>query len=207
MGDLPDADFVGERIVPGEALEMHRGIDLSDMRIEGGLAVLRRRREGDMAVRRGHRAVIIVERVGVLAVDAVRWKFGLIHAGVAGALEEQLRIDREDERLVPDAAGLGQRRLRLFGGVGVAEERTRIGVVDGDDIVPAELDPARAGRVEGDRPPRDGWERELPFAVVEGRAEYQAVAREAHLLLGTGHPEVCRLGHEDGSFPVAHGLG
>jgi hypothetical protein len=47
----------------------------------------------------------------------------LVHAGVAGALKDHFRIDREDERLIPCSADLPQVRLGNLGRGDIAEER------------------------------------------------------------------------------------
>src|SRR6266704_2932876 len=143
-------------------------------------------------------AGLIVKVEGVLLEDAVRRIFELVDAGKAGALENQFRVDREKERLVPRAADVlevrldDRRRARVGNEVGVEVVRA------GDDIVAVGgRDPMRRTGEE-DVPFRLVRERQWPLPVVlevrvELAAEDEPVVGELRLPRGAGGPEVRAL--------------
>ena len=88
-------------------------------------------------------ALVVEELERALAVDRVRWERVLVHAGVPGPIEQQVRIGRQDERLLPDLSDVLElllRELRLL----LARQQDRVEVVvHHDEVVAVDRGPIR----------------------------------------------------------------
>ena len=69
----------------------------------------------------------------------MRREFNFVHAGVAGALKEQIGIHRKNQGLGPVATDHAERRLDCRRRIGVGHDHSLEGVVDRYIIVPTDV--------------------------------------------------------------------
>ncbi len=108
MLHLAKSHFAGDVAIPFKSLKDHGGFDHADACVQSLQARLAR---GETAMAAPHAnavrlAGVIEKDVGVLRVKAVRRKSGLVEAGVARTLQQQVGIERQDKGLFPTAAHL-----------------------------------------------------------------------------------------------------